>query len=259
MKQSIIDALVDLLDRPIAFHRPFVVITGSVTAALFLSQAWYWSKRTKDSEGWFYKTQAEWQEETGLSRREQETARKSLISLGFLTEKLSGVPATLHFKVNLETILDKLVCTKAPNQYGGNRQTRMAESAKLSLKEQETTTETTPKITPLSPKGEAVDLEALVSSEAPALVQHLPAIREWLAYKKEKKQAYKPLGLKSLLRTLTQRLNPSEAILHSMAMNYSGVYDKPSGGGEISARGSAPPKPPTLRTATAEQLERMRR
>lgn len=111
--------------------------------------------------------------------------------------------------------------------------------------------------TPLSPKGEAVDLDALVSSEFPALVQHLPAIREWLAYKREKKQSYKPLGLTSLLRRLSSMLNPSEAIHNSMAMNYSGVYEKSSGGGESNARGPASPKP--IRPPTAEQLERMHR
>ncbi len=40
----------DLLDRPIAFYRVFVMITGSVTGALMLSQAVYWSKRTDDAE-----------------------------------------------------------------------------------------------------------------------------------------------------------------------------------------------------------------
>ena len=33
--------LLQLLDRPIAFHRCFVTLTGSVTAALMLSQALY--------------------------------------------------------------------------------------------------------------------------------------------------------------------------------------------------------------------------
>ena len=52
-------SLLDLLDRPIAFHRVFVTITGSLAAGVMLSQALYWSRRTKDPEGWFYKTQPE--------------------------------------------------------------------------------------------------------------------------------------------------------------------------------------------------------
>ncbi|MCI0653669.1 MAG: hypothetical protein L0Y39_04225, partial [Methylococcaceae bacterium] len=61
--------LADLLDRPIAFHRSFVQLTGSVTAALVLSQAVYWQRRvSEDHDGWWYKTRSQWIEETGLSR-----------------------------------------------------------------------------------------------------------------------------------------------------------------------------------------------
>ena len=97
----------DLLDRPIAFHRCFVTITGTVTAALMLSQAVYWSKRTKE-DGWFYKTQEEWTEETGLTRGEQDEARKRLKSYGYLDEKRQGMPARLHYRVNDEAITKAL-------------------------------------------------------------------------------------------------------------------------------------------------------
>lgn len=101
----------ELLDRPIAFHRCFVEITGSVNAALMLSQAWYWSLRTKDDDGWFWKTHGEWTEETGMSRREQDTARKRLRQLGLIDEKLSGVPATVHFRVCHDTVQTRLAET----------------------------------------------------------------------------------------------------------------------------------------------------
>ncbi|MBC8949344.1 hypothetical protein [Xenorhabdus sp. TS4] len=97
----------ELLDRPIAFHRPFVTITKSVTAALMLSQAVYWAKRGKthsDGDEWFYKTQAEWEEETGLSRTEQETARKKLRQLGILKEKKAGLPAKIFFSVDFDVL-----------------------------------------------------------------------------------------------------------------------------------------------------------
>lgn len=143
----------DVLDRPIAFHRCFVTITGSVTAAVMLSQAVYWSTRTQDPDGWFWKTQADWEEETGLTRREQETARKTLRNLGLIEENLAGVPATLHFKVNkvaLKASMSKcakpsmaesakLVCTKAPNLNGGKRQSLLC----ISENTTETTAETT--------------------------------------------------------------------------------------------------------------------
>ena len=134
-----------VLDRPIAYQRSFVKITGSATAALFLSQCVYWANRTNDKEGWFFKTAAEWQEETGLNRREMEAARRLLKGKGIVDEVLKGVPATLHYRVNivaLEDALaqsslyesDKLVCTKRTNKIVQNVQT---------IKGTETTTETT--------------------------------------------------------------------------------------------------------------------
>lgn len=118
--------LTGLLDRPIAFHRVFVTLTGSVAAALMLSQAIYWSLRTKDPNGWFYKTQEEWEEETGLTRREQETARKQLRGTGFWQEDRRDVPAKLFFRID-KTVLSRLLA----NLNGGKSQTSMAENANL--------------------------------------------------------------------------------------------------------------------------------
>jgi len=138
-----------LLERPVVFHRIFAKIGGGVTAGLMLSQAWYWSnnKTAKARGGWFYKSQDDWEDETGLTRREQETARRRLKERGLLEEKLAGVPATLHFRVNIERLFRTLleaerepapeappvqsslaetynpVCTFPPNWIGGNVQT----------------------------------------------------------------------------------------------------------------------------------------
>lgn len=95
-------------DKPIAFHRIFVDLTGSVQAALMLSQALYWSKRTKSEVGWFYKSSSEWEEETGLGRHEQDTARKRLRATSFWKEKLAGVPATCHFMIDIPALFSSL-------------------------------------------------------------------------------------------------------------------------------------------------------
>lgn len=89
-----------LLDRPIAFHPIFAEMTGDVLAGLMLSQAVYWSTRTNDPEGWFYKTQKEWQKETCLSRSNQDTARRILRKHDWWEEKLTGIPAKLHYRIN---------------------------------------------------------------------------------------------------------------------------------------------------------------
>lgn len=94
----------DLLDRPIAFQRVFVNIGVGIGGALMLSQAVYWSKRTKNADGWFYKTQEEWEEETGMTRTEQERARKALCAVGVMSEKRRGIPAKLFFRVDFDEL-----------------------------------------------------------------------------------------------------------------------------------------------------------
>jgi len=101
-------SILKLLDRPIAFHRIFAEISGSVSAGIFLSQAFYWSQRTHDADGWFWKTQDDWFEETYLTRYEQEGARKKLIALGILEEEKRGIPAKLFYRLN-ETTLEAFV------------------------------------------------------------------------------------------------------------------------------------------------------
>ena len=68
-----------LLGRHIAFHRRLVDLTANVKAALLLSQSIYWTRHGRDivrSGGWFLKTTDQWEMETGLSAREQATARE---------------------------------------------------------------------------------------------------------------------------------------------------------------------------------------
>jgi hypothetical protein len=99
-----------LLDRPIAYHRIFVDLTGSVTAAVMLSQAVYWSRRTKNAAGWFYKSHVEWTDETGLSRKEQNTARTKLREFDWWQEdkrKANGAP-TIHYRINLNGLYREL-------------------------------------------------------------------------------------------------------------------------------------------------------
>jgi len=101
--------LLDVFDPPVSFHRCLVPVTGSVTAALMLSQA-IWSSQASDPEadGWFVKSRDEWEEETGLSRWEQETARRVLRDGGFLEERRVGMPAKLCFRVRPDQVLRAL-------------------------------------------------------------------------------------------------------------------------------------------------------
>lgn len=124
-----------LFDRPIAFHRVFAELTNSITAGLMLSQAVYWSKRTKDAEGWFYKKQFEWFDETFLTRREQDTARATLrgqqrtdakgkLLPPFWFEERRGLPAKIFYRVDFDTLLLHLEALHRNNAQ--NRQTELA-------------------------------------------------------------------------------------------------------------------------------------
>src|ERR1041385_4137834 len=101
--------LKSVLRRPIAYHKCFAEIAGKAGAGILLSQAWYWTPRTDDEDGWFFKTGAEWSQETGMSRTEIETARKRLITLGLLSEALRGMPGKMHYRVNTEKLISLLV------------------------------------------------------------------------------------------------------------------------------------------------------
>lgn len=97
--------LLDIFDLPVSFHRCLVPVTGGVTAALMLSQAIWTTQALEDSaDGWFTRSQDQWREETGLSRWEQETARRALRSAGFLEERRDGMPAKLWYRVRPEAV-----------------------------------------------------------------------------------------------------------------------------------------------------------
>lgn len=101
--------LLEIFDSPVSFHRCLVPVSGGITAALMLSQA-IWTTQTLDpgAEGWFVRSQEEWTDETGLSRWEQETARRALRRAGLLEERRFGMPAKLWFRVCPEAVWSAL-------------------------------------------------------------------------------------------------------------------------------------------------------
>ncbi len=99
------ELLLDVFDIPVSFHRCLVPVTGGITSALMLSQAiWITQALDPTAEGWFIRSQEEWAEDTGLSRWEQETARRALRRAGLLEERRFGMPARLWFRVCLKAV-----------------------------------------------------------------------------------------------------------------------------------------------------------
>lgn len=93
-----------LTAKPIVFNPDLARITGSAKNGLFLSQLLYWSDKGQD-ENWIYKTIKEIEEETCLTRDEQDSAIKTLKTLKIIEVKLKGVPAKRHFHINEDKLI----------------------------------------------------------------------------------------------------------------------------------------------------------
>ena len=91
-------------DRMVAYRPKFAKIAGGALAGLFLSQVFYWSQRTTLKGDWFYKTAEEWEEETGLTRSQQATARAKLRDVGLIEEHRHSIPAKLHYRLNKDRL-----------------------------------------------------------------------------------------------------------------------------------------------------------
>jgi len=105
MEQKII---YELLKRPIAYHPMIAKALGSVQLAVFWSQMYYWKDRGNDPDGWIYKTSDEIFQETGLKRRGQDTARKLGRKLGIIEELKKGMPAKLHYRIDMDETIKVL-------------------------------------------------------------------------------------------------------------------------------------------------------
>ena len=88
-----------ILTVPRLFVRMFDLKTG-----YFLSQLLYWSDKGTRKDGFFWKTTAEWIEETGLSDYAIRSARQTLEKAGVIETKVMramGSP-TVHYRFNQE-------------------------------------------------------------------------------------------------------------------------------------------------------------
>jgi hypothetical protein len=162
-----------ILTRPIAFHRLFAAIAGSVGGGVFLSQLYYWTERTDDPDGWIYKTAEEWYDETMLTRRELDSIRKALKDKGVVKEKLAGVPATVHYKIEWNELFDGLkaaahahrdwINQRREKQFGGKRQTTLRSETSSEITTENTTTTRDSRSVAKNITGAAHDKESSLS------------------------------------------------------------------------------------------------
>lgn len=107
-------SLVNLLretGRAIAYRPKLAKVLGGVVAEIFFEQIFYWQDKSSSELG-VYKTQDELEAETGLSRKEQETARKKLREIGVLIETHKRLEHRIYYKIDearLNEILTDLI------------------------------------------------------------------------------------------------------------------------------------------------------
>jgi hypothetical protein len=85
-----------------------------VNAAIFFGQLRYWSERTENPLG-VYKTAEEWARETGLSYREQVTARRVLSEPGFVVETNKRLEHRLFFLIDWDAFNPAFECWSPAN------------------------------------------------------------------------------------------------------------------------------------------------
>lgn len=164
-----------LMDKPVSYHADFAKVLGSVTAGLFLSQAIYWTGKGFMEDGWFYKSREEWKNELGMSRKEQETARKKLRNEGVLEEHLRSLPARIYYRVNFDRLIEIMrIYYDAPETTGKSSWTKSdqldgttmtSRKARKSLPyNTENTTEITTSVVVATPTSENISSNETASS-----------------------------------------------------------------------------------------------
>jgi hypothetical protein len=91
---------------------------GDHLASLFLSQLLYWTDKSKDKEGWIYKSYNEWYKELWLSKYQVASIvirinnlypdRNNENIIETKLKKANGAP-TIHYKINSKALIDRFV------------------------------------------------------------------------------------------------------------------------------------------------------
>jgi len=112
-----------LADRTVGYHPDVAKALSSVKACVFLLQLLYWNfnDAAEQRGNWFWKTSRQMWDETGLSEKEQASARKFLVALGAIKidlrnpefmrdgELKKGLRKVHWYRVNTDKVVD--ICT----------------------------------------------------------------------------------------------------------------------------------------------------
>lgn len=135
----------------------FIKLTGDLTTAVLLNQIVFYSDKSKRTDGYFYKSHKEWQEEICLTKRQVSYSTAKLKEMGLVDTKLmkaNGAP-TLHYKLDYDKLVDWIVT----NCNNGKSQNVTMDSNNMSQSLTKNTTETTTKKKTSCQKFATSDLE----------------------------------------------------------------------------------------------------
>lgn len=131
--------------RPVAYYPGLVKHLGSVNAVLLFCQFFYWSDKTENELG-VYKSVEAIEKETGLSYREQATARKQLIAKGVLIETHKRLEHRIYYRIDRDQLDALLSLADCETCNSPNADCAVGERTKAHFVHTENTTETTSEI-----------------------------------------------------------------------------------------------------------------
>lgn len=105
-------ALMELIGcRPVAYWPYLARRVGGAKSAIMLSQLLYWNGDVSviKRDGWILKSVEGMEEETGLTKLEQQTARKMLKDLGIVDSILKGIPRIWHYRIDMDLLAENLI------------------------------------------------------------------------------------------------------------------------------------------------------
>ena len=139
------------LGRTVTYSPNIAKLIG-VKETVFLCQFLHWDGKQRDPEGWIFKSQDEIFDETGLSEKEQRTARKNLKRQHLIDEKEDRLAHRMFYRVNkgnLNKMWDQRrvgSVPESPNGHSPNSPTGTSGTAEPSLRlTTESTSESTTK------------------------------------------------------------------------------------------------------------------
>lgn len=95
-------------------YRPILarLLKNDINAALLFSQLLYFDSISRKKDGWFYDTVEEVEKSTGLTKRQQQRARKVLAQAGLIETDLRGWERKYYYKIKynqLEILIKSLI------------------------------------------------------------------------------------------------------------------------------------------------------